>query len=162
MFELGFEGVNLSKRHKSGVAVRFPRILRWRHDKPADQADQLETLKALLAFYGPDSKAVVWAHNSHIGDAAATEMSIRGEYNVGQLCRNEFKQQAYLIGFGTDRGTVAAASDWDGPMHIMKVRPSIEKSYERRFHAASQDMAEPKYFLPMRGKASLPPNRVRT
>lgn len=114
-----------------------------------------ETLKALLAFYGPDSKAVVWAHNSHIGDASATEMSIRGEHNVGQLCRNEFKQQAYLIGFGTDRGTVAAASDWDSPMQIMKVRPSIEKSYERRFHAAAQDMGEPKFFLPMRGKASL-------
>ena len=47
VFELGFEGVNISKRHKSGIAVRFPRILRWRHDKPADQADQLDTLKAL-------------------------------------------------------------------------------------------------------------------
>jgi protein-L-isoaspartate(D-aspartate) O-methyltransferase len=114
-----------------------------------------ETLKSLLAFYGPDSKAVVWAHNSHTGDASATEMSIRGEHNIGQLCRREFKGGAYLLGFGTDRGTVAAASDWNGPMRIMSVRPAIEKSYERRFHAVTQDIGEPKFFVPMRGKISL-------
>ena len=73
----------------------------------------------------PDSKAVVWAHNSHVGDAAATEMSSRGEHNLGQLCRKEFGTSAYLIGFGTHRGTVAAASDWDGPMEIKNVRPSL-------------------------------------
>ena len=84
-----------------------------------------ETMKNLLAFYGPDSKVVVWAHNSHVGNAGATEMATRGEYNIGQLCRKEFGDQAYLIGFGTHSGTVAAASAWDGPMEIKTVRPAL-------------------------------------
>ena len=94
-----------------------------------------ETLKNLLAFHGPDSKAVVWAHNSHVGNAAATEMTARGEHNIGQLCRKEFGDDAYLIGFGTNSGTVAAASEWDGPMEIKQVRPSHPASYERLCHA---------------------------
>jgi erythromycin esterase-like protein len=91
-----------------------------------------ETLDQLLAWRGTGSKAVVWAHNSHIGDAAATEMGeIRGEINIGQLCRERFADAAVLIGFGTDRGTVAAASDWDGPLEIKEVRPVHRDSYER-------------------------------
>jgi protein-L-isoaspartate(D-aspartate) O-methyltransferase len=93
-----------------------------------------QTLQRLLEFHGPDSKAVVWAHNSHVGDAAATEMSARGELNIGQLCRRHFKDAAYSIGFGTDHGTVAAASHWDGPLEIKRVRPSVERSYESVFH----------------------------
>jgi protein-L-isoaspartate(D-aspartate) O-methyltransferase len=93
-----------------------------------------ETLKTLLAFYGPSSKAIVWAHNSHIGNAAATEMSSRGELNIGQLCRREFGAQCYAVGFGTDSGTVAAASKWEGPMEIKAVRPAVAKSYERCCH----------------------------
>jgi erythromycin esterase-like protein len=114
-----------------------------------------ETLNSLLNFYGPSSKAVVWAHNSHVGDASATEMSIRGEHNIGQLCREQFEDAAYLIGFGTDRGSVAAASDWDGAMHIMSVRPAIEKSYERQFHNVTQNIGQSNFFLPMRGDTSL-------
>jgi protein-L-isoaspartate(D-aspartate) O-methyltransferase len=95
-----------------------------------------ETLKTLLAFYGPKSKAIVWAHNSHIGDASATEMFSRGEYNLGHLCRKEFGTLAYTIGFGTNAGTVAAASNWDGPMEIKQVVPAIAESYERIFHEA--------------------------
>lgn len=94
-----------------------------------------ETLKNLLAFHGPESKAVVWAHNSHVGNAGATEMSARGEYNIGQLCRKEFGDRAYLIGFGTHSGTVAAASEWDGPMEVKQVRPSLPNSYEQLCHA---------------------------
>ncbi len=91
-----------------------------------------ETLELLLAWRGKDAKAVVWAHNSHIGNAAATEMGMfREELNVGQLCRERFGSDAALIGFGTDRGTVAAANDWDGPMEIKQVRPSHPDSYER-------------------------------
>src|ERR1019366_4792267 len=60
------------------------------------------TLEALLTFHGADSKAIVWAHNSHIGDAGATEMSARGEHNIGHLCRKKFGEQAYLVGFGTN------------------------------------------------------------
>jgi protein-L-isoaspartate(D-aspartate) O-methyltransferase len=93
-----------------------------------------ETLEAVLRHRGPDARAIVWAHNSHLGDAAWTEMSARGEYNVGQQARSRFGEDAYLVGFGTDRGTVAAASDWDGPMEIKRVRPAHEQSYERVCH----------------------------
>src|SRR5438046_6548293 len=91
-----------------------------------------ETLEQLLTWRGEHGKAVVWAHNSHIGNAAATEMGVvRDELNIGQLCRERFGTAAALIGFGTDRGTVAAASDWDGPVEIKQVRPSHPGSYER-------------------------------
>src|SRR5215217_4789969 len=90
------------------------------------------TLEALLNWRGENAKAVVWAHNSHIGNAAATDMGlIREEINIGQLCRDRFGAEASLIGFGTDRGTVAAASDWDEPMEIKTVRPAHRDSYER-------------------------------
>jgi erythromycin esterase-like protein len=91
-----------------------------------------ETLEQLLKWRGRSSKAIVWAHNSHVGDAAATDMGVvRGEINIGQLCRERFGKAAVLIGFGTDRGTVAAATDWDGPMEIKQVRPAHPDSYER-------------------------------
>lgn len=90
-----------------------------------------ETLQSILAARGPRSKAVVWAHNSHIGDASATEMGRYGELNIGQLCREAFGEDVALVGFGTDRGTVVAASGWDGPVEVKQVRPSIDGSYER-------------------------------
>lgn len=93
-----------------------------------------DTLQALLAFYGPDARGVVWEHNSHVGNAAATEMSARGELNVGQLCRETFGGGVYIVGFGTDHGTVGAATDWDEPMQRMSVRPAHEESYERLLH----------------------------
>jgi protein-L-isoaspartate(D-aspartate) O-methyltransferase len=96
-----------------------------------------ETLQTLRQYYWPDNKIVVWAHNSHVGDAGATEMSSRGEINIGSLCRSAFGKEVYAIGFGTDRGTVAAASDWDGPMEIKSVRPAMDGSYERLFHDAT-------------------------
>jgi protein-L-isoaspartate(D-aspartate) O-methyltransferase len=95
-----------------------------------------DTLEALLAFHGPGSKAVIWAHNSHLGDARATEMGTRGQHNVGQLCRQKHGEAAFLVGFGTDHGTVAAADDWDGPMRVMPVRPAHPESYERLCHEA--------------------------
>jgi protein-L-isoaspartate(D-aspartate) O-methyltransferase len=104
------------------------------------------TLENLLEFAGPDAKAVVWAHNSHVGNASATEMAARGELNVGQLCRERFGALAYSIGFGTDRGTVAAASHWGGPMEIKRVRPAIEHSYERLCH----DTGLARFLLPLR------------
>lgn len=94
-----------------------------------------ETLCALLDARGPDSKAVVWAHNSHIGDARFTEMGIaRGELNIGQLAKEGFGEQARNIGFGTHTGTVAAADDWDAPMRVKRVNPSMAESYERLSH----------------------------
>ena len=94
----------------------------------------METLEAVLTFHGPGSRGVIWAHNSHVGDARYTEMSARGELNLGQLVRESFGQQAYVIGFGTDHGTVAAASDWDRPMEVKNVVPARPGSYERLCH----------------------------
>ena len=91
-----------------------------------------ETLNHLMNWRGKNAKAIVWAHNSHIGNAAATDMGkTRDEINIGQLCREKFGPDAVLIGFGTDRGTVAAADDWGGPMKIKTVRPAHAESYER-------------------------------
>jgi protein-L-isoaspartate(D-aspartate) O-methyltransferase len=105
-----------------------------------------ETLEAILAKRGPDAKAVVWAHNSHVGRASATSMGARGETNIGQLLRERFGDRVFSIGFGTHAGTVAAASDWDGPMEVKRVRPSHPDSYERVFH----ETAIPRFFLPLR------------
>jgi protein-L-isoaspartate(D-aspartate) O-methyltransferase len=110
-----------------------------------------DTLNRVMQAHGTSSKAVIWAHNSHIGDAAATEMSARGEHNIGQLCRQAFGDDSYRIGFGTDHGTVAAASDWDGPMEVKTVRPSHAQSYERIFHLTEQ----PGLILPLRHNQNL-------
>ena len=110
-----------------------------------------ETLQRVLKFHGPDAKVVVWAHNSHIGDARATEMSARGEHNIGQLCRQGFGDAAYNIGFGTDHGHVAAASNWDGPMEVKSVRSSHPQSYEHQFHLTNQ----PGLILPLGQKLGM-------
>ena len=138
-------------------AERYYRIMYYgsRASWNLRDSHMFETLNALLNFYGQDSKAVIWAHNSHVGDASATEMGARGEHNIGQLCRQQFEDRAYLIGFGTDRGTVAAASDWDGPMQIKSVRPSLKESYEHRFHQASEGLGEANYFLAMKAYPSM-------
>jgi erythromycin esterase-like protein len=97
-----------------------------------------DTLEQLLRARGPDSRAVVWAHNSHIGDARETDMGwSREELNLGQLCRERYGDEAALIGFGTHTGTVAAADDWGGEMRIKDVRPSMPGSWERLFHDAA-------------------------
>jgi protein-L-isoaspartate(D-aspartate) O-methyltransferase len=94
-----------------------------------------ETLEHLLEHGGPDAKALVWAHNSHIGDARATEMGqVRGEHNIGQLVRERWGEQAALIGFGPHAGTVTAADDWDSPRKVKRVLPSRTDSYERQCH----------------------------
>jgi erythromycin esterase-like protein len=100
-------------------------------------AHMFQTLESLLEAKGPDARAVVWAHNSHIGDARATEMGmVRQELNLGQLCRERWGQDARLIGFGTHTGTVACASDWDAPTEIKPVNPSLPDSHEGRAHDA--------------------------
>ncbi|MDB5698514.1 MAG: protein-L-isoaspartate(D-aspartate) O-methyltransferase [Alphaproteobacteria bacterium] len=99
-----------------------------------------ETLVQLLDAKGSTAKVIVWAHNSHIGDASQTEMGrVREELNIGQLCRERFGREAALIGFGTHAGTVAAASDWDAPMEVKTVRPSLADSYERLCHDSGVD-----------------------
>lgn len=99
-----------------------------------------ETLQAVLETKGRHAKAVVWAHNSHVGDARATEMGVvRDELNLGQLCRQAWGEQASLIGFGTHAGTVACASDWDAPMEVKEIRPSLPESQERQSHNTGLD-----------------------
>jgi erythromycin esterase-like protein len=94
-----------------------------------------ETLKHLLDWRGAGAKAIVWAHNSHIGDARQTDMGqVREELNIGQLCREQFGSNCALIGMGTHGGTVAAATDWDGDMEIKRVKPSRSDSVERLCH----------------------------
>lgn len=112
------------------------------------------TLEHILEARGPDAKAVVWAHNSHIGDARATDMgAVRGEHNIGQLARERWSEEVALIGFGTHKGTVSAATDWDGEREVKRVLPSRRDSYERLCHdsgvarflldfAAATDLAE--------------------
>jgi erythromycin esterase-like protein len=111
-----------------------------------------ETLCQLLEAKGPEAKAVVWAHNSHIGNAAHTEMGqVREELNIGQLVKERFGHKARLIGFGTHSGTVAAADDWDEPMQIKQVRPSLAGSYEALCHAAGV----PRFLLDLSEQADL-------
>jgi erythromycin esterase-like protein len=108
--------------------------------------DMMETLQALLdrgARGGGLAKLVVWAHNSHLGDARATEMGERGELNLGQLVRERHPAQAVLVGFSTCTGTVTAASDWDAPAQRQTVRPALPDSYEALLH----DVGLPRFQL---------------
>jgi protein-L-isoaspartate(D-aspartate) O-methyltransferase len=132
-------------------AERYYRVMYRGNVESWNLRDQhmFDTLKALLEFHGPDSRAVVWAHNSHLGDAAATEMGARGEHNVGQLCRGALGSKAYLLGFGTDHGTVIAASAWDEPYEVKAVRPADPRSYEALCHQS----ALPAFLLPLRNPA---------
>jgi erythromycin esterase-like protein/predicted phosphoribosyltransferase len=111
-----------------------------------------ETLEALLAHLdrqrgGRPARVVVWEHNSHVGDARATECGESGELTVGQLARERHGDRAVLIGFTTYEGTVAAASDWDAPVERKRVRAALPRSYESLFH----DVGLPRFLLPMRG-----------
>ena len=124
------------------AAEQYYRIMYYGDAQSWNLRDQhmFDTLERVLAHRGPDSKAVVWAHNSHIGDAKFTEMGqVRGEHNIGQLARAHFGENCALIGFGTDRGTVAAASNWDELMEIKRVRPARDDSYEGRSRDAGID-----------------------
>jgi len=99
-------------------------------------AETLDALVAHLEAEGPPAKVVVWAHNSHLGDARATEMGEGGELNLGQLVRERHGSGSVLVGFTTHAGTVTAAHDWDRPPRLMRVRPALEGSYELLFHRA--------------------------
>jgi erythromycin esterase-like protein len=109
-----------------------------------------DTLQTLFNYRGERSKAVVWAHNSHLGDASETDMALHGQHNLGQLCREAFGDNAYLIGFGTHAGTVTAASEWGGPLAFKTVRPSLAESWERVAH----DTQLPAFLLGLRTPAS--------
>ncbi len=101
-------------------------------------AHMFDTLLRLLALRGDDSKAIVWAHNSHIGNADATGMGERGEFNIGQLVRKKFRNRSVAIGFSTDRGRVMAADEWGGRPRIKEVLPARPDSWERIFRDADR------------------------
>jgi erythromycin esterase-like protein len=110
-------------------------------------AETLERLIDHLDRRKRRSRVVVWAHNSHVGDARRTEMSRRGELNLGQLVRQRYGDEAFLVGFTTFTGTVSAASSWDSPVERKRVRPALAGSFEALFHEA----AIPDFMLPLRG-----------
>ena len=120
-------------------------------------ADTVAALRRHLARPGAGStvreaKIVVWAHNSHLGDARATEMGEeRGEINLGQRLREAHGDRAVLVGFSTHTGTVMAATDWDGPAECKRVIPSRTDSVEGLLHAAGP----PRFLLPLRGDPAL-------
>src|SRR3954471_19427866 len=117
------------------AAERYYRIMYRGGNESWNLRDRhmFDTLQALLRAGGAEAKAVVWAHNSHIGNAAATAMGWHGEFNIGELCRTAYGDDAVLIGFGTHRGTVAAADDWGGEMRVKSVLPARPDSYEFAF-----------------------------
>ena len=115
--------------------------LRDRH-----MAEMLDALVEHLERGGQPAKVVVWAHNSHLGDARATEMGEGGELNVGQLVRERYGRDAVLVGFSTYTGTVTAASEWDEPPQRKAVRPGLAGSQEQLFH----DVGVPNFLLRLR------------
>jgi erythromycin esterase len=97
----------------------------------------VETLERVMVHHGPDAKAIVWEHNTHIGDARFTDMARAGMFNVGQLVRQEHDaDDVVLIGFGTHRGTVIAGEEWGAPMRRMRVPPAREGSFEDAAHVS--------------------------
>jgi erythromycin esterase-like protein len=115
--------------------------LRDRH-----MAETLDHLVAHLDRHGSRTKVVLWAHNSHLGDARATEMGAGGELNVGQLVRERYGQDAVLVGLSTYTGTVTAASNWGVSPERKRVRPGLEGSYEALFHETGM----PRFLLTLR------------
>jgi erythromycin esterase-like protein len=109
-------------------------------------AETLDALVMHLQRQGQEAKIVVWEHNSHLGDARATEMGQRGEWNVGQLVRERHGSEALLVGFTTYSGTVTAASDWDAPCERKRVRAALPESYEALLH----QVEVPRFLLSLR------------
>jgi erythromycin esterase-like protein len=114
--------------------------------RDSHMAETLDALVTHLNEQGQPAKVAVWEHNSHLGDARATYMANYGELNVGQLVRQRYGSEAVLVGFTTYKGTVTAASDWDGPAERKRVRPALANSYEASFH----EIDAPKFVLPLR------------
>jgi erythromycin esterase-like protein len=121
------------------------RISSW-NLRDSHMAETLDALSRHLSRAGQRPKIVVWEHNSHIGDARATEVGRLGEWNVGELTRKAYAGDTCLIGFSTYDGWVTAASEWDGPAERKRVRPGMPDSYEEVLHRAGI----PRYFLNLR------------
>jgi len=121
------------------------RVSSW-NLRDSHMADTLDAVAGHLSRDGKPARIVVWEHNSHIGDARATEIGRQGEWTVGELARKAYGQDACLVGFTTYDGRVTAADDWDGQARHKHVRPALDGSYEQLFHAAGID----RFYLPLR------------
>jgi len=115
--------------------------------------ETVDSIAEHLKRRGREPKIIIWAHNSHLGDARATEMGARGELNVGQLIRQKYGSSAVLVGFTTYTGTVTAATNWDDPGEVKDVRPALADSYELGFH----ETGIPRFFLALNEAASRTP-----
>jgi erythromycin esterase-like protein len=120
--------------------------------RDSHMGDTLIALSDYRQRRGGSGRVVVWAHNSHLGDARATEMSSRGELNLGQLMRQHAPHETLLVGFTTYTGHVSAASEWDGDVEYKAVRPALPESYEYLFHSTGLD----RFFLPLRSPVAEP------
>jgi erythromycin esterase-like protein len=109
-------------------------------------ADTVDALLDFLVDRQGQAKIVLWAHNSHLGDARATQMAELGELNVGQLLRQRHPQETFHLGFTTFHGSVLAATDWDGPPEVKRIRPGLAGSYEELFHQLALDSPDPHGF----------------
>jgi erythromycin esterase-like protein len=134
--------MNAEKYYRS---MFLGRVSSW-NLRDQHMVETLEHLIAHLANDQPHPKIVVWAHNSHLGDARATRMGEEGEWNVGQLVRERHGRDAVLVGLTTYHGTVTAASNWDEPAERKQVRPALDNSYEAIFHQVEM----PRFLLTMR------------
>ena len=121
------------------------RISSW-NLRDSHMAETLDALARHLSRAGKPAKLVVWEHNSHIGDARATEIGRQGEWNLGQLARTAYGADAFLVGFTTYDGRVTAASEWDGPALHKHVRPGLAGSYEHLLHSLGLE----RFLLPLR------------
>ena len=121
------------------------RVSSW-NLRDSHMAETLDALARHLSRDGKPARIVVWEHNSHIGDARATEIGRMGEWNVGELARKAYGADACLVGFSTYDGRVTAASEWDGPAEHKHVRPGLPGSYEHTLHSTGLG----NFYLPLR------------
>jgi erythromycin esterase-like protein len=134
-------------------AERYYRVMYYGSVESWNLREQhmFDTLQSLLNAGGAQSRAIVWAHNSHVGDAAATEHVERGELNLGHLCRKHYGSRVYSVGFGTDHGTVLAARGWGEEVEKMRIKPAQSGSYEALFHSTGLKA----FMLPLRAPRRL-------
>jgi erythromycin esterase-like protein len=118
----------------------------------------METVEALIQhrtdYYG-SAKTIIWAHNSHIGNARATSMGKRGELNIGQLARDKYGDKAVLVGFTTSQGTVSAATEWGGPVERKRVRAPLKNSWEELFQTVGTTMGVHNFLLTINDKPEI-------
>jgi erythromycin esterase-like protein len=151
--------VGLDAEQNARVAVNAERYYRTMVEGGAASwnvrdTHMMDTLDHLLAHHGPQAKAIVWEHNTHIGDARATDMADEGMVNIGQLARERHgERDVVLVGFGTHRGSALAARGWDMPVKRMRVPEAPEDSLEGVMHALGGDQL---FVLPPASAAASP------